>query len=214
MDLTNKIKQLREERNWTQDELAKRSGLDRAYIAAIETKQIKKPSVGSFIKLARAFKIRPEELYQAAGYIKDVRTTIPHKESWDEILVRFNVAMPSSVPIYEEFPFHAGEDVAPIDFIPMVKNHVKKRNLEGYIVRGSCLRPKIEDKDIIIIDRDAPIENGDIVACLVDGKMHLARLRKIANELWLENNDGRILFTECEVAAPVIEVRRRLKQDS
>jgi transcriptional regulator with XRE-family HTH domain len=211
MDLDDKIKQLREERGWTQDELAKRSGLDRAYIAAIETKQIKKPSVESFLKLARAFKIRPEELYQAAGYIKDVTTIIPHKEPWDEILVRFNIAMPSSVPIYEDFPFHAGEDIRPIDYIPMVKNHVKKRNLEGYIVRGSCLRPLIEDKDIIIIDRDAPIESGDIVAGLIDGKMHLARLRKIANQLWLENNNGRILFKEYELAAPVIEVRRRLK---
>jgi transcriptional regulator with XRE-family HTH domain len=212
MDLDVKIRQLREERNWTQDELAKRCGLDRAYIAAIETKQIKKPSVESFLKLARAFKVRPEELYQAAGYIKDTRTVIPHKESWDEILVRFNIAMPSSVPIYEEFPYHAGEDVRPIDFVPVVKDQIKKRNLEGYIVRGSCLSPKIEDKDIIIIDRDASIENGDIVACLIDGKMHLARLRKIASQLWLENNDGRILFKEFEVAAPVIEVRRRLKQ--
>jgi transcriptional regulator with XRE-family HTH domain len=211
MDLDDKIKQLREERGWTQDELAKRSGLDRAYIAAIETKQIKKPSVESFLKLAHAFKIRPEELYQAAGYIKDASTIIPYKESWDEILVRFNIAMPSSVPIYEDFPFHAGEDVRPIDYVPIAKNKVKKRNLEGYIVRGSCLRPLIEDKDVIIIDRDAPIENGDVVACLIDGKMHLARLRKIANQRWLENNNGRILFTEYELAAPVIEIRRRLK---
>jgi len=211
VELDEKIKQLREERKWTQDELARRSGLDRAYIAAIETRQIKKPSVESFLKLARAFKIRPEELYQAAGYIKDVGTFIPHKESWEDMLVRFNIAMPSSVPIYEEFPFHAGEDVRPIDFVPVVKDNVKKRNLEGYIVRGNCLSPKIEDKDVIIIDRDTPIENGDIVACLIDTRMHLARLRKISNQLWLENNDGRILFKKFEVAAPVIEVRRRLK---
>lgn len=209
--LGKKIKELRVERDWTQNELAKRSGIDRGYLASIETGKVVNPSVDTFLKLARAFSIRPEELYQAAGYIKETRGDFPRKESPEEILQRFNIAMPSSVPIYEDFPFHAGDPVQPIDYAPMAKTQARTRNLEGYIVRGSCLNPQIEDKDIIIIDRDAQIENGDIVACLVEGELHLARLRRIAGEVYLENNNGRIRLEEDQIAAPVIEVRRRLK---
>ena len=39
----------------------------------------------------------------------------------------------------------------------------------------------------------------------------IARLRKVADELYLENNQGRFKFEESEVAASVIEVIRRLK---
>jgi len=209
--LGEEIKELRLERDWTQNELAKRSGVDRGALASIETGKAKNPTTANLLKLARAFNIRPEELYQAAGYIKEAKTIYQRPETPEEILQRFNVALPSSVPIYEEFPFHAGEPVEPIDYIPVVKDRTRKRNLEGYIVRGSCLSPQIEDKDIIVIDRDEEIKIGDVVACLVDGMMHLARLRRIANELYLENNNHRMKLEEATIAAPVIEVRRRLK---
>ncbi|MFA4917133.1 MAG: S24 family peptidase, partial [Syntrophales bacterium] len=65
--------------------------------------------------------------------------------------------------------------------------------------------------DIIIVDREGQIDNGDIVACLIDGELHLARLRKVADELWLENNNRKYRFQECQVAATVIEVIKRLK---
>jgi SOS-response transcriptional repressor LexA len=71
--------------------------------------------------------------------------------------------------------------------------------------------PLIEDKDIIIVDREASIDAGDIVACLFQGELHLGRLKKIAGELYLENNLGRIKLQDCQVAAPVIEITRRLK---
>jgi len=45
----------------------------------------------------------------------------------------------------------------------------------------------------------------------MNDELHIARLRKIADELWLENNDGRYRFQECQVAAPVIEVIKKAK---
>ncbi|MDH5696847.1 MAG: S24 family peptidase, partial [Dehalococcoidia bacterium] len=81
----------------------------------------------------------------------------------------------------------------------------------AYIARGDCLEPEISDGNIIIIDRDGQIEHGDIVACLVKDELHLARLKKIAGEIYLENNHGRMKLEECQVVAPVIQVRRDLK---
>ena len=50
------------------------------------------------------------------------------------------------------------------------------------------------------------LAHGDIVAALVDGE-----LRRVADEMWLENGDSRIRLDDCQAAAPVIEVIRRLK---
>jgi len=68
MGLRDRVKELRKERGWTQTELAKRSGLSRGYIANLEgSKSIKRPSASVLLNLARAFRIKPEDLYQAAG---------------------------------------------------------------------------------------------------------------------------------------------------
>lgn len=206
-----KIKELRALRGWTQNELANRSGVDRGALASIEVGKAKNPTTTNLLKLARAFNIRPEELYHAAGYIKDDRTIRPIKETPEELLERLRLAHPVSVPVYSEFPIHAGEGVEPMDYVPMVRDKAGGRKLEGYLAHGNCLEPDIKDGSIIIVDRDGQIDNGDIVAALVDGMLYLARLRKIGDELYLENNDGRIKLEECQVAAPVIEIRRRLK---
>lgn len=211
-ELGQKIKSLRVERGWTQNELAKRTSLDRGYLAYIESGRVGKPSADTFLKLARAFNIRPEELYQAAGYIKDDRRDYqPRQETSEEILERLRLAHPVSIPIYPEYPFHAGEPVEPVDYVYRTRPRGSRTAIEGYIVHGKCLEPIIQGEDVIIVDREAEIDAGNIVACLAQGGLYLGRLRKIADELYLENNEGRIKFAECQVAAPVIEVIRRLK---
>jgi len=210
MSLAKKIRELRVERGWAQLELANRSGLDRGYIANLEgSKSIQRPSADAFLKLARAFKIKPEELYQAAGYIKEISTT-PPPETFEELLDRLKLAAPQSIPVYLDYPVHAGDGVRPTDY---VYHHPRLagRNIEGYLVYGKCLEPLVGNGDIIIVDREAGITNGDLVACLADGKLCLARLRKVADELWLETNETKFRFEDCQVAAPVIEIRKRLK---
>lgn len=212
MSLGQKIKELRAEKEWTQHELAKHSGIGRGYLAQLETDIVANPSANILLKLARAFNIRPEELYQAAGYVKDARVPyLPRQETHEEILDRLKLATPVSIPVYEEYPFHAGELVEAISYVYRARTTIARRTLEGYIVHGGCLEPTVRDEDVIIVDREASIDSGDIVACLVDNQLTLGHLRKIANELYLENNEGRIKFEECQLAAPVIEVVRKLK---
>jgi len=209
--LRQKIKELRKERNWTQLELAKRSGLDRGYIANLEgSKSVRRPSADAFLKLARTFNIKPEELYEAAGYIKGTNGTHPRPETPEEIIDHLKNVLPRSIPVYLDYPFHAGDGVGPTDY---VYRHPKfaSRNVEAYFVFGKCLEPIVDNGDIIIVDRDAGIVNGDFVACLVDNKLCVARLKKVADELWLETNTSKFKFEDCQMAAPVIEIRRRLK---
>lgn len=214
MGLAEKLKELRTQRQWTQLEVANRTGLDRRYISYLEQpRHTGRPSADAFLKLARAFNIKPAELYQAAGYIKEAISIQPRPETAEEILDRLKLAIPQCIPVYpwEAFPFHAGDSIEPIEYVYRTRPKLASNNIEAYIVHGDCLEPKINDGDVIIVDRDGAIDNGDIIACLLDNEFHVLRVRKVAGELWLENNYQKYKFEQCREAAPVIEYIRRLK---
>lgn len=212
MGLAQKLKELRLERDWTQEEVAKRSGLGRRTVSYWEKKDRKRLPANIVLRFARAYNVKPEELYQAAGYIKE--TKIPyHPETPEEILDRLKLATPQSIPVYpwEAFPFHAGDGVEPVEYVYRARPKTVHKNIEAYIVHGNCLEPKINDGDVIVVDRDSAIDNGDIVACLLDNEFHVLRVRKVAGEIWLENNYQKYKFEQCQDIAPVIECIRRLK---
>lgn len=54
-EIGKKIKQLRKERGWTQEQLATRSGLHRVSVAQIEVGIRKDPDLSSRKKIAKAF---------------------------------------------------------------------------------------------------------------------------------------------------------------
>jgi len=206
----NKIIELRKEREWTQYELAKQAGIVRGTIASIESGKSKEPTTEILLRLARAFGIPPEELYQVAGYIKEAKAT--YKETPEQILEKLKLAQPVSIPIYSEYPVHAGELTEPVDYIYRARSRGTPKNIEGYLIHGHCLTEHgIRDGDIIIVDRDASIDEGDIVACLTEWGMITGQLKSVAGELHLENNRGQTRFKDCQVASVVIEVIRRLK---
>ena len=201
------IKRLREERGWTQFELAHRSGISRSYVAKIETGLSKAPAQDTFSALANAFDMSLDEMQE----IMTGKKPKSRQETPEQILERLRVAQPISIPIYTEFPFHAGEPVEPVDYVYRARSRGAPRNIEGYIVHGNCLEPTINNGDIIIVDREGSIDEGNIIAALISGEIHLGKLRKIAGELYLENKHGRIKLEDCQVVAPVIEMIRRLK---
>ena len=203
----SRIRELREQRGMKLIDLAKRSGLSHATLSKIERNISKKTQHTTFAGLASGLNMTVDMLVKELGG----KAPVARQESPEEILERLRVSISSTVPIYEDFPLDPGIPVEPIDYVPVVKNRAKGRNLEGYIARGDCLNPRINDGDIIIVDRDGEIDNGDIVASLVNGELYLARLRKIDGESYLENNTGRIKLEQDTIARPVIEVRRRLK---
>ena len=191
----------------TQAELSARSGLGRGHISRIETGGYKNPSQITFERLARGLGLGIIEL---RNEIRGETLETPF-ETPEDILERLKLVTPISVPVYSNYPFHAGDPTEPVEYVYHARTRKARRTVEGYIVHGKCLEPRITDGDIIIVDREASIDNGDIVACLIDDQLRLGYLRKIADELWLENGDGRVRFEECQMAAPVTEVIRRLK---
>ena len=212
MTLADKLKELRKQRGWTQLDVAKASGLRRSYISYLENPDHPaRPSAKAMLGLAKAFNIKVDELHEAAGYVRKTRATYVRPETPDEILERLKRVTPISIPVYTDFPYVPGDTIQPIDYVYRARPRSTGKNMEGYIVQEKHFEPLALNGDIIIIDKDADINSGDLIACLIDNQFCVARLKKIEGELWLENNVGRVKFQDCEVALPVIEIRRRLK---
>ena len=86
-----KVRELRTLRDWTQNELARRSSVSRGALASLETGKSQYPTTANLLKLAKAFNISPDELYdetlnKAAGYIKEARTSHQYDETLEQLL--------------------------------------------------------------------------------------------------------------------------------
>lgn len=191
----------------TQNDLAKKSGISRSYLSQIEIGRYQSYRGTTLNKLAKGLDM---ELGQLTMEIHG--ETKPITETPEQILEKLKLAQPVSIPIYSEFPVHAGGLTEPVDYIYRARPTGAPKNIEGYLIHGHCLVEQgIRDGDIIIVDRDGPIDEGDIVACLTEWGMLCGQLKNVAGELYLENNRGQYRFRDCQAASVVIEVIRRLK---
>jgi len=203
--LGQRLKELRKERDWTQHELAQKSGLDRGYIANLEVDGVANPSAESFLKLSRALGIRPEVLYEAAGYNVGPISGETTPDNPEDLIERLRRIQPRAIPVYDEFPIHLhGEGTDIVDHVYVDRNQITGKNLEGYIAKGDCLYPRINDGEIIIVDRDAEIQPGDIVICVIGDKCHGGKLIDIEKEIYLQNNDDVIKVTDCDNIAKIV----------
>jgi len=191
-DIGQLIKRLREERGLSQRKLADLAGIDRGYICQLEAGKAGSITLRLARALAKALDKSPSVFFGEEVQLSPIGNL-------------------DQIPVYTDFPVHAGTSVEPVSYVYREKTTTARKSLEGYIVHGGCLKPSIQDSDIIVVDREGAIDNGDIVACLIDGEVHLGRLRKIAGEFFLENNHRRFKLEGCSTIAPVIQVVRRLK---
>jgi putative transcriptional regulator len=67
--LTNRLRLLRAERNWSQAELAERLGVSRQTINAIETQRYD-PSLPLAFSLARLFGVAIEQIFEPEGEVE------------------------------------------------------------------------------------------------------------------------------------------------
>lgn len=63
------VKRLREERNYSQNDVAIQAKVSRAWISRVETGEITNPDPKMLRAIARPLQVRPDELLMAAGYL-------------------------------------------------------------------------------------------------------------------------------------------------
>jgi len=68
MNLGNKIKRSREDCSLTQGQLAKFADVSQGYLSQLENGDVKNPSAAVLLRVAKAMKVEPDQLFEAAGY--------------------------------------------------------------------------------------------------------------------------------------------------
>lgn len=195
------LQRLLSERNWSHHELSRQTGIARPTITALANDK-RRPSAEHLVIFSGMFGRSLEELYEAAGY--EVGEYKKREETPEEMLERARLILPLRVPIYADISLHLGEPSEPVDHVYVDRTEVAGKNIEGYLVTGSCLEPDVSDGDHVVVDRDAEIRPGDIVACDIEGQLHVGRLRKKGDTMILENNERSYDIVECNVIARVV----------
>ncbi|HSW58880.1 MAG TPA: LexA family transcriptional regulator [Dehalococcoidales bacterium] len=173
MSLGEYIKSIRHRRGLSQWELSRLSGLTRSHLSRLELNDIEDPSAETFISLARALKIHPNDLYQAAGYIEENarfrRTLDKTPEEAFEELEKLTL---HPVPVLEKIQSKASEIV---QYSQWGLSHGEQSKVVGLLARGFCLEPEIKEGDLIFIQPEQRPVPGNVVLCYQDEKVQLAR---------------------------------------
>ena len=173
MSLGEYIKAVRHQRGLSQWELSRLSGLTRSHLSRLELDDFENPSAETFLSLARALKIHPNDLYQAAGYIDEkarFRRSLERtpEEAWAELEKIALQPVPTLKKISRKTP---GED-QPGQLKPSRR---KSEHIVGILAHGISLRPDVREGDIIFVDREKQPSPGNIVLCYQDEKVQLKR---------------------------------------
>lgn len=206
--LANLLYEEREKRKLSKRELGKLSGVSRTTIMLIETGQ-RGDEVGAdtLIKLANAMEISATPFLEAMGSkYEDSRTKpvdypVATEEEWDKHAAR----RPLRVNVYSDYAkVHAGTPVEVIGHLYVDRPEKAPYNIKAYRVEGDCMEPDYRDGEFVIVDHDLAIENGDRVVALCDGQLHIAKLKIIGSEYWLQNRYSTKKMTDCQGVAKVI----------
>jgi len=173
MSLGNKIRELRHNLGWTQEQLAKQTGLGRSYISLLERVGAR-PSAGVLLRLAAALGVDVSVLYDAAGYVGSRGTTSvrPLEAIIKELRQRAKLLDVIEVPIKGKIPApYTGPMEGTYGYLVISKVWVSVNGeLFAYQVDSDYLVGEgIQPGEYIIVHAEAPV---------VDGKIYVVRLPK------------------------------------
>jgi transcriptional regulator with XRE-family HTH domain len=191
--LGNFVRELRLKRGLSQRELGRLVGISGAYINKLEADKVSKPSFETLDKLAGVLKVPLSELKKSLQTDDDLK--VPNLRTPSEVMRELTNILPIAVPIIANM--HAPGRIMEYHYIPKPQNGHK--NFYGVKIRGSCLSPKAEDGDIIIIDKDDVPDIGKTVLCYHNGndEPKILRIKKKAD------------VTDCELYGVILWIMKK-----
>jgi len=161
-----KIRMYRKNMKLTQDELAEKLNTSKGTISNYET-GYRSPRQDDLFLLAEVLKVSIDDLF-------------PPRE--DNKIETHNIPVVSKISAGE--PIHAEENIESYIAIPNAKE-----NTFGLIVNGDSMDKEFKDGDIVIVEKDAIVENGQIGVVHING--YNATVKRIKY-----NDDDIILIPE------------------
>lgn len=158
-DIGKYIKQLRNEKKLTQEELGALLGVQKAAVQKWESGTVKNLKRETLKKLSEIFEVSP------AAFISNENESSNITAVYTDEIYR--------IPVFESVSagFGTYADSLVVDYIPVfIKNHAELPLLMGIKVQGDSMYPTIEDGDIIIVRRQSSVDSGSIAVILIDGE--------------------------------------------
>lgn len=158
-DIGKYIKQLRNEKKLTQEELGALLGVQKAAVQKWESGTVKNLKRETLKKLSEIFEVSP------AAFISNENESSNITAVYTDEIYR--------IPVFESVSagFGTYADSLVVDYIPIfIKNHSELPLLMGIKVQGDSMYPTIEDGDIIIVRRQSSVDSGSIAVILIDGE--------------------------------------------
>lgn len=150
MKINQRIRELRSEKNLSQEELSKILNVSRAAISHYESGK-RVPDMEIQKKLSSYFNV-------SLDYLNGEEASKSHKESY-LVPVFYAVSCGS--------PFLADDDIIDYEEIdPALKS---QGDYFGLKLRGASMEPRFQDGDVVIVKKQAYIESGEIAIVRVNG---------------------------------------------
>jgi len=189
-----RIKQLREERHWIQQDIEERAGIKHSHYSRIELGHYQSLKDDVRIALARAFEMTPEAF---SAYIYGFEN--PQKSSDTDLIFELDKRI-KVLPIHIIGYINAGIP-APAEAIDLGNTYVEKdkisgvKNLEkvfGLRIRGdSLVGDKINNGDDVVIEPDPDLVEGKIYAVKIQGEFVARHVHRENGYVILTSSNGK-----------------------
>lgn len=184
MSIGANVKRLRQEREWSQVELARRVGVSRVRITQIENDPSTQVKGDTLLGLAKAFGCLPDDLVH--GWATPVKQ--PEPEDFANIPVL-------DVELSAGFGADASnEDVIdqiPIPYRLLEEFNVPPMSARVVIVKGDSMEKTLRDGEKVIVDvSDKRLISEGVYAFIFDGERKVKRFVKQFDSNWIIRSDN------------------------
>ena len=148
------LKERRKQLKMTLEEVAEIVGVGRSTVRKWENGDIENIGRSNIVKLAKALRVTPY-------YIMGI-------EEEDVGIVTPTINIPVVNSVSAGMPTYNETDV--IDYISVMNTSIKNdKEYFGLIVSGDSMDLEFKDGDIVVVEKDAQVENGEIAVVAVNG---------------------------------------------
>ena len=171
------LKRLRLKNNLTTKQVEMKTGISNSYISLIERDK-RKPSVEILHKLAKAYRVKTEDLLRFIGYLPPIQNKI-----------NFN-----QIPIYnlvpKQKPFFVSENIEGYSPLPPGLESCTKKDFIAIRVKNKSMTSKrIEIGDILIIQKRSEVENEIIALISLNNELAIKRIVKQNKHIILQSTN-------------------------
>jgi repressor LexA len=206
MVFQDRLKQVMDEKNFTQADLARATGISTGAISKYLSDPNKEPSGPYMLKLAKALDVSSEWLYG----ITDVRkpfyeppivdtyerlSEIGKKEVYDfalfllqkETVEKEEAATTYEFPLLGKTAAGAGVSVGDPSYETITIHNIPKGADYALAVKGNSMEPLIKDRSVVFVRQQPIVENGEIAIIDIDGEITCKKFYQENGEIELRS---------------------------